>query len=80
MFGSVKAGNLLPLSDINHYIPPLLHIVMGLGNNLFNELKKQIIKLDEDENEQSDGEKKARAEEIKDLYVEKDELEDKRCK
>ena len=45
----MKAGNLLPLSDIFHYIPPLLHIIMGLGNNLFNELKKQVVKLDEAE-------------------------------
>ena len=109
----MKAGNLLPLSDIFHYIPPLLHIIMGLGNNLFNELKKQVVKLDEAESnmktilsQDGDGasaarpgtngasaarpgtngapvarpgtkEREERDEELKNLYVDKEELEDK---
>ena len=50
---------------------------MGLGNNMFNDLKKQIIELDEDENGLNTGDKNARDEKIKDLYVDKEELEDK---
>ena len=49
-FGSVVADNLLPLKDIFHYIPPLMHIIMGLGNNLFAELKRTVIELDNTEN------------------------------
>ena len=40
-FGSVINQNLLPLSDIFRVVPPLLHIIMGLGNNVFTELKKK---------------------------------------
>ena len=42
---------------------------------MFNDLKKQIIELDEDENGLNTGDKNARDEEIKDLYVDKEELE-----
>ena len=50
---------------------------MGLGNNLFNELKKQIVKLDKDENDIETRNTEARDEEMKDLYIDKEELEDK---
>jgi len=48
-FGSVVAGNLLPLKDIFHYILPVMHMVMGLGNNYFGELKTTVIDLDKKE-------------------------------
>ena len=38
-FGSAIANNLLPLRDIVHYFPPVMHIIMGLVNTLFNELE-----------------------------------------
>ena len=73
---------------------------MGLGNNLFNELKKQVVKLDEAESnmktilsQDGDGasaarpgtngapvarpgtkEREERDEELKNLYVDKEEL------
>ena len=43
LFGSVVGQNLLPLENIFRYIPPLMHIIMGLGNNVFNELKRVVI-------------------------------------
>ena len=45
-FGSVTGANLVPLDDIFRYNPPLMHIIMGLGNTVFNELKKTVIELD----------------------------------
>ena len=35
-FGSVTGGNIVPLPDIFRYACPLMHIVMGLGNSVFN--------------------------------------------
>ena len=73
-FGSVVANNLLPLRDINHYIPPVMHTIMGLGNLLFKELKKVAIKLDEEEsNFGSEGHKDAEKE-LNVLYKRKEEL------
>ena len=48
-FGSVVAGNLLPLKYIFHYILTVMHMVMGLGNNYFSELKTTVIDLDKKE-------------------------------
>ena len=38
--GSVVASNILPLKNIFRYVPPLMHIVMGLTNDVLKELKK----------------------------------------
>ena len=48
-FGSVINQNLIPLQDIFRFVPPLLHIIMGLGNNIFSELKNEIIAIDKKE-------------------------------
>jgi hypothetical protein len=46
-YGSVVANNLFPLNDILRYIPPLMHIIMGLTNDALKELKAAVIKSDE---------------------------------
>ena len=48
-FFSVINQNLIPLKDIFHFVPPLLHIIMGLGNNIFTELTNEIVTLDKNE-------------------------------
>ena len=45
-FGSVTGVNLAPLPNIFRYAPPLMHIVMGLGNSTFSELKREIEELE----------------------------------
>ena len=50
-FGSVVANNLIPLIDIYRYIPPIMHIIMGLTNDTLKELKSQVIKFDRARNE-----------------------------
>ena len=48
-FGSVIHHNLLPIEDLFRCIPPLLHIVMGCGNDTFLKLKIDVMQLDVDE-------------------------------
>ena len=47
LHGNVIGENLLPLDNIFRYIPPLMHIIMGLGNDVINELKRIVNELDE---------------------------------
>jgi hypothetical protein len=71
-FGSVIADNLVPLKDIFRYIPPLMHIIMGLGNNLFNELQRKVIELDKEETNDDQVHQAELKEKLKELYAEKD--------
>ena len=50
-YENVIGENLLPLEDIFRYIPPLMHIIMGLGNDVINELKRVVIEMDESESD-----------------------------
>ena len=50
-----------------------MHIIMGLGNDVFNELKRTVIKLD-DEESQSEVIKSNVSEDLKTLYSEKEHL------
>ena len=70
LHGNVVGENLLPLKNIFRYIPPLMHKIMGLGNDVFNELKKTVINLDNDESD-NDVIKFNVAEDIKKLSCEK---------
>ena len=67
LHGNVVGENLLPFENIFRYIHPLMHIIMGLGNNVFNELKRTVIKLDNDESE-SEIIKSNISENLKTLY------------
>ena len=49
--GNVIGENLIPLNNIFRYVPPLMHIIMGLGNDVINELKREVNELDEVEAE-----------------------------
>ena len=48
---------------------------MGLGNNVFNELKRQIIELDNKENEIENDLQRGMQDQLKQLYEEKESLE-----
>ena len=48
-FCSVINQNLIPLIDIFRFVPPLLHIIMGLGNNILTELINEIVTHDKNE-------------------------------
>ena len=50
-----------------------MHIIMGLGNDVFHELKRTVIKLD-DEESQSEVIKSNVSEDLKTLYSEKEHL------
>ena len=75
-FGSVINHNLIPLKDIFRFVPPLLHIIMGLGNNVFTQLKNEVLKLDETENNVDEMGQRF-TEDLKNLYSKKEELENK---
>ena len=45
LFGSVVNENIVPLPNPSRYIPPLMHVIMGLGNQLFDELTSVAKKL-----------------------------------
>ena len=47
LHGNVIGENLLPLDNIFQYVPPLMHIIMGLGNDVINELRREVNELDE---------------------------------
>ena len=42
--GSIIATNLCPLKDMSRYIPPLMHVAMGLANDVLKELIKHVKK------------------------------------
>ena len=52
-----------------------MHIIMGLGNVLFNELKRVVEELDKSENNYNSEHHANISKEIKDLYEEKENLE-----
>ena len=72
-YGNVVGENLLPLKDIFRYITPLMHTIMGLGNDTFNDLKTNVIELDNTETETEHNNKDI-VEELKTLYKEKESL------
>ena len=76
-FGSVIHHNLLPINDLFRFIPPLLHIIMGCGNDTFIKLKSDVIQLDVDEtgvvNDYKYIEKITNS--LKNLYEQKETLE-----
>ena len=75
-FGSVVANNLIPLSDIYRYIPPVMHVIMGLTNDGLKELKSKVISLDNAVREREivlDGHQKQVQEKLIEMY---DEVED----
>ena len=77
LFGSVVNENIVPLPNPSRYIPPLMHVIMGLGNQLFDELTSVAKKLDEKENRNENKQYKEQIETcLKDEIVEKEELED----
>ena len=47
--GSIIATNLCPLKDMSRYIPPLMHVIMGLTNVVLKELKNHVTKAVESE-------------------------------
>ena len=73
-FGSVINKNLLPLENIFRYVPPVLHVIMGLGNNTFRDLKTDVVGLDMKESNRDDILVDL-TEELKALYDKKDQLE-----
>ena len=66
----MTGANLVPLEDIFRYKPPLMHIIMGLGNTVFNELKKVVIELDGEVERNVE-----QSERLKDMYKKKEELD-----
>ena len=77
LFGSTVAENIIPLPDVFRYIVPLMHCVMGLGNQVYNELNRVVKELDEKENRIENKDYKAKIESLlSEKYVEKEEKED----
>ena len=75
-YGSVVANNLFPLNDILRYIPPLMHIIMGLTNDALKELKAAVIKSDEtNSNPALDGHKIEVQKKLVEMYDEVENLE-----
>lgn len=56
--GSVVKENIVPLANPLRYIAPLMHVVMGLGNDLYDELTRLVKDLDEKENRNQNREYK----------------------
>ena len=75
--GNVVASNLLPLANVFRYVPPLMHLVMGLTNDVLKELKKTVIKLDEKEwkNEDYESHRKKLQDKLVEMYEELEDLE-----
>ena len=40
--GNIIATNLCPLKDMSRYVPPLMHLIMGLTNDLVKALVNHI--------------------------------------
>ena len=75
--GSIIATNLCPLKDMSRYIPPLMHVIMGLTNDVLKELKKYVTKADESERGSVvvDVHHKKIQEKISEMYEEIEDLE-----
>ena len=71
--------NLIPLENIFRYIPPLMHLVMGLANDTLDELKKDVVKADDEEmgNESNNDHKEKIKEKLVELYADAEDLEAK---
>ena len=77
LFGSTVKENIIPLPDMFRYIVPLMHVIMGLGNQVFNDLNRVVKELDEKENRIENKEYKAKIKStLSEKYVEKEEKED----
>ena len=76
LFGSTVKENIIPLPDM-FIIVPLMHCIMGLGNQVFNDLNRVVKELDEKENRIENKEYKAKIKStLSEKYVEKEEKED----
>ena len=75
--GSVTGTNLVPLENILRYLPPLMHLVMGLANDIIKELVKDVVKFDgaESGNQEVDEDKKQVQENLLEMYSEVEDLE-----
>ena len=75
--GNIIATNLCPLKDMSRYIPPLMHLIMGLTNDLVKALVIHIKKCDESErgNGVVDAHHKKVQEKIIEMYEEIEDLE-----
>ena len=77
LFGSVVNENIIPLPDPLRYIVPLMHVTIGLGNNLYDELTTVAKELDEKENRNENRAFKDNIENsLAEEYVAKEEKED----
>ena len=77
LFGSTVKENIIPLPDMSRYMVPLMHVVMGLGNQVYNELNRVVKDLDEKENRMENKDYKAKIEgTLSEKYVKKEEKED----
>ena len=62
---------------MSRYMVPLIHVVMGLGNQVYNELNRVVKDLDEKENRMENKDYKAKLEgTLSEKYVKKEEKED----
>ena len=76
-FGSVVKENIVPLANPLRYIAPLMHVVMGLGNDLYDELTRLVKDLDEKENRNENRQHKENIENsLAEENVAKEEKED----
>ena len=76
LFGSTVAENIIPLPNIFRYIVPLMHCIMGLANQTYNELNRFARELDEKENRIENLEYKENIESIlREKCLEKEEKE-----
>ena len=77
LFGSVVNENIVPLPNPMRYVVPVMHVLMGLGNQLFDELTRVAKSLDDKENRNENKEYKENIETcLADERVEKEEKED----
>lgn len=76
-FGSVTGLNLFPLENIFRYLPPLMHVIMGLANDVLKELKKDVIRCDDEEkiNEGFDDHHKEVQEKLLKMYSDVEDIE-----
>ena len=74
LFGSTIKENIIPLPDVFRYVVPLMHCIMGLGNQVYNELNRVVKELDEKENGIENKAYKANIEStLSENFVEKEE-------
>ena len=76
-YGSVVGVNLFPLENIFRYLPPLMHLIMGLTNDVLNEFIKDVMKADKEERgiESSETHHKQIQEKLLQMYSEVKDLE-----